>query len=732
MPSPLPLLGLLAAAALAHGAPSPAAKRVFVLNSYRPGYVWTDGEVRGIHAAFDQDPSVIETRVDFLDRLHLPNADREFLARYRSQYASLHFDLLITTDDDALDFILQNPSCFPNTPVVFGGVSSRRVLDTLPRQRFTGVMEVVADLAMLDLALKLQPQTRRVVLLSSGTATSQYFVDSFTRRAAGAPWTLEVLDSAVAPLPALLARCHRLGPGDLLFVADLHRFRAETQIAAASPVPIFGLTASVGQGFLAGAADKGLHHGRQIGRLALQLLAGASPASVPFVEDNENQFQFDARQMARFKLSHAPLPPNAQILFLRDSFVERHSSWILLGVAFLLLQTVIISGLVINFFQRRKAEHALAAQNQQLAAAAEAKKRFLANMSHELRTPMNAIIGMSGLLLDSPLGSRQREFAETVRNSARSLLAIINDVLELSRFDAGRVRVNLAPFPVQPLLDDLVRSMQTAAAPGVAIRASIPPAFPPYLVSDTDRVRQVLLNFLFNAVKFTSHGHIEISVAPDGPGFFRFSVTDTGIGIPPAQLARVFDRFYQVDDSAARQFGGSGLGLAICREIVLALHGEIGVSSNLNHGSTFWFRIPATAQDQPPPSPEPTPVPPNGLRVLVVEDNAVNLRLARLLLEKLGCQVDTAPSGVQALAALHSSPFDLIFMDVQMPDMDGLEATRQIRCLEGATRRTPIVALTAGVSAQDRSLCLEAGMDDYLAKPVSRDQLALMLSTYAP
>jgi signal transduction histidine kinase/CheY-like chemotaxis protein len=746
----LPLLALLGTLVTAspNASASPAvAKNVFVLNSYRPGAEWTDGELEGIHKQFGEAPFEIQTWVDYLDSQRNSNAADLFRLRYREQHAKRKYDLVIATDDDALSLLVNDAALFAGTPVVFGGVSDPGSLTGLPRDRITGVREVFAELAMVDAALRIHPNTRRLFLIGDGSPNSRYFVESLRRRAATAAWSLEILDGQNLTFDEVLEALRRRSPGDLVFLASLLHdktgaylspARANARMSAAAPVPIYGLASLVGNGLLCGSANTGINHGRRIAAKALEVLGGARPADLPISDDIENAFEFDAREMARFGIPYSKLPPNAQLLFQQDSVLERYQGWILLAAAFTALQMVIIGGLAFSILQRRKVELALERsnarleeQNQELAAAAETKKRFVANMSHELRTPMNAIIGMSDLLLDTPLETRQREFAETVRNSARSLLGILNDVLELSRMESGHLRIELAPFSPRMLTDELVRSLHSVTAEGVTLSADLHPDLPPFLTSDPNRVRQVLLNFLFNAIKFTRQGSILLRAAPGGEGRFRFSVSDTGIGIGPNQLGRVFERFYQVDDSTSRQFGGSGLGLAISREIVRALNGEIGVTSEPGCGSTFWFEIPAASGHQAPPAEQAVPPPPPGLRVLVVEDNAVNLRLARLLLEKLGCSVTTAGGGAEALQTLQDSTFDVIFMDVQMPDMDGLEATRQIRCLEGALRHTPIIALTAGVSAQDRSQCFEAGMDAHLAKPVSRNDLAEVLARYS-
>jgi signal transduction histidine kinase len=581
-------------------------KNVLLLNSYRAGYVWTDELVRGISQELEsQEP--LELWVEYMDvrRRGIKGLFDEVQSRLRSSHRERRFDLIITTDDEAYDFIQERgESLFPGVAAVFSGIGEAKAREA-PRNRFTGVIESFNPKDTLRKIAALHPSVEHVYAVVDDSNLSQPFMHELQgRRPPFSAASMAFLHSGQMSFGELRTRLSRLPPNSLvLFCAAAWSgvqpvAEAVRGVGAEASSPVYALTSSVqSKGVLASSASGGIIHAGLVTGLAARILAGERPETVPLLVDDYIELVFDYHELARWGISPDAIKPPWKVVNRPATFYGEYRTQIWSAAAFGLLQAIIIGALVVTVGKKRRAERSLQSALVAANAAAEAKSRFLANVSHELKTPLNGIIGVSDLMKATPLDREQAEYLSLLRNSSVTLAQLVDDLLDLTQAEGGRLKIATESFFLKQELSALVQILKPEAEKkALKLTWHAADTVPERVQGDPVRLRQILANLLANSLKFTTHGEVSLYVTANNDyaanSLMRFEVTDTGPGISPEDQSRIFDRFTQVDESSTRRAGGAGIGLALCRQLADLMRGRIGVNAQVGKGSTFWVELP--------------------------------------------------------------------------------------------------------------------------------------------
>ena len=721
---------------------------ILVLHSYNPGLSWTDDIHAGVMDTLGQSPMACSVATEYLDAKRYP--DRDLLDMQSEVVAAhiraTHFDLVIVSDDAAFNFAMENRhDLFENVPIVFCGVNNFQEEMRRGEPLITGVSEIISVEETLKTALAFHPETTDVVIIGGAiSSTDRSNRSQFLRLMPAYAERVRFHFWQNIPAARLQEKLGNLGPGNIVFLTQaqadtdgrmLDFGPSAAMVRNSTSRPVYGLwDFFLGHGIVGGKLVNGKAQGKLAAAMALRVLSGTDPDEIPVVKGLANRFLFDHNELVRFQISRTALPPESTVINKPQSLFEANKRLFVIFGAIVVCLLAVIIFLVAVVHIRRQTLKELRKARRKAEEANEAKSLFLAHMSHEIRTPLTGIMGLAELALTNPSAPGTRDYLALIRQSGQNLLHIINDILDFSKVEAGKLVLNTTDFSVRRMLEATVSLFEPRAMEkGLTLSLTMDAEPPELLHGDELRLRQILYNLIGNAIKFTENGEVELRLTAAkhsaSGATLGFEVRDTGCGIPADRIPTIFDRFTQADRFPTRSHQGTGLGLAIVRQLVEAMGGTIEVQSREGSGSTFSITLHLErAKLDAVPKPAETAAQDAGrpLSVLVAEDNPVNQLFLKRTLEKLGHSPSCVADGRQALETLRSVSFDCVLMDIQMPRMDGTEATRRIRDDLGLT--IPVIALTAHAIQGDREKFLDQGFDEYLAKPVAIRELQRVLA----
>ena len=730
------------------------ARTVLVLHSYNPEMDWTGQIAASIDTVLKSSEIPVRVISEYMDVRRFPGGEHYSLLESLLTYKARRYqpDIIITSDTDALLFVLKHRSrLFQHIPVVFCGVNNFNPVMLGGQRGITGVNEAPSVRETLNVALRLDPGVQEVVFIGGSTmATDLANRDLLLRTMAAFKGRLRFRLWLDMPGPEVFSRVERLQKGQVVMLTTLLQNssgrpmdfpESSEALAAVCPVPMYGLwDFFIGHGVVGGKVVSAENQGRKAAEMALRILKGESADDIPVVYDAANRHVYDYEQLKQFRFDPARLPRDAEVINRPSLFYALNKFHVWGGVLTIVLLSLLTMFLLGSIRVRKMAEARLLQSARDLRRAkvaaeraARAKEEFLANVSHEIRTPLNGILGMAELSLGMGASGELRTYLDMIRQSGKNLLTIINDILDFSKMESGQMTLEEQVFDIEQLVESVIQLFAfQGRQKGVDVYHRIADGVPRRVTGDPARLRQILINLVGNGLKFTDVGRVELLVFSEDQLFpgemhqLRFEIRDTGCGIPEQKLDSVFESFVQADGSATRKFQGTGLGLPISRHLAELMGGGITVRSREGFGSTFFVLVKlgriqkgATCSGRDECDFQNV----RSLQILLAEDNMVNQLVVRKVLEKAGHHVFCVVSGGEVLEALRNRTFDLILMDVQMPGMDGIQATRAIRSSDETWRNIPVIALTAHAMKGDKEKFLRAGMNEYLSKPLDTAEL---------
>ena len=733
-----------------------AATQIFVVHSYSQEYPWTRAQNDGFVQTLLADPGqnfVVSTEYIDTKRRNYNVAYGQMLADYIStKYVDYKPSAIYVSDDDALLFARDHlRHIFPDAPIFFSGINDYATGHSLAPQYFTGVFEKKEARPNLEYLLSIDPQLRDVVFVGDNSGTAVAIEQEMIKQISIFPHVnmhfieeeslsraLELLRSEPAKNVILTTvGSMKDAQGNSLPLSDIVR-----SLAQSKPQVIGMEDGYIREGVLGGYVTSGQNQGGGAAKMMLEYLHGRPVSGILPELNSPNIYLFDDAVLEAHNLVLPDMISKDVILLNpRTHFFDKHHTAIV-GIIYGLIAALF---LVISYalFVLSRKNRDLIVLREAADTASEVKSQFLANMSHEIRTPMNGVIGFADLALDEVEEGPIKNYLLNIKKSGEHLLSVINDVLDFSKLQSKKIEIEELPCSIYEIANHVVLVARLSAEKkDVRVECSMDPAIPPVLIGDAMRITQVITNLMGNAVKFTEQGSVELILRlkeqQSENVILGIEVKDTGIGMSEAQVSKLFQPFTQADISTTRKFGGTGLGLTISARLVELMHGCIWVESEVGKGSSFHAEVvlgrtsvQGIQTRETSKSENVIPVTRHSiqrnlrnLKVLLAEDNAMNQTLGMRLITKFGHSVVVANNGIEAIEKWKHGEFDLILMDVDMPVLNGLEATANIREIEHPTgRRIPIIGLTAHVLSGSREMCLAVGMDGYLSKPINIEAL---------